>query len=90
VKVRFFPPVTAFIQEGELRHLKQKIVSGPVDETTGKPNYADSTVTLPPRSLNEFSFWVYRYLDKAQVLSPTQLVEKHYQGAYALLRNYEL
>ena len=90
VKVRFFPPVTAFIQEGELRHLKQKIVSGPVDEATGKPSYVEYTVALPPRSLSEFSFWVYRYLDKAQVLSPPLLVEKHSQAANALLKNYEL
>ncbi|BAY12991.1 helix-turn-helix transcriptional regulator [Calothrix sp. NIES-2098] len=87
-KVRFFPPVATFIQEGERRHPKQKIVLGPKNATTGKPSYVDYVVSLPPRSLDEFSFWVCRYMDKARVISPTQLVKKHYQAAQALLSHY--
>ncbi|TVP62959.1 MAG: WYL domain-containing protein [Nodularia sp. (in: Bacteria)] len=88
IKVRFFPPVSAFILEGELRHLKQKITPGKIDQITGKPTYIDYAVDLPPRSLNEFSFWVYRYLDKAEVLSPPQLVEQHRRSAQALYSRY--
>ncbi|WP_315788075.1 WYL domain-containing protein [Fischerella sp. JS2] len=88
VKVRFFPPVTSFIVEGERRHPKQKITIGSVDTTTGKPCYVDYAVPLPPRSLDEFSIWVNRYMDKVQVLSPPQLLEKHYQAAQALVDRY--
>ncbi|MBU7584794.1 MAG: WYL domain-containing protein [Nostoc sp. TH1S01] len=88
VTVRFFPPVASFIQEGELRHLKQKIVLGAKNLTTGKPSYVDYLVSLPPRSLDEFSIWVNRYMDKARVISPPQLVDKHHQAAKALLTQY--
>lgn len=88
VKVRFFPPVSAFILEGELRHLKQVITPGLVDRKTGDYSYIDYQVSLPPRSLNEFSLWVNRFLDKAQVLSPPQLVEKHRLSAQALVSRY--
>ncbi|MDH6063113.1 helix-turn-helix transcriptional regulator [Umezakia ovalisporum] len=88
IKVRFFPPVTAFIIEGELRHLKQKITPGLIDKTTGRYSYIEYAVELPPRSLNEFSFWVHRYLDKAELLSPPQLVAKHRESAQALFNRY--
>lgn len=88
IKVRFFPPGSAFILEGELRHSKQKITLGPVDSTTGKHNYIEYNIELPPRSLNEFSLWVNRYLDNAEVLSPPQLVEKHRQSAQSLFYRY--
>jgi WYL domain len=87
-KVRFFPPIAAFIQEGELRHLKQKIILVPRNVTTGKPNYIEYQVPLPPRSLDEFSIWVYRYMDKARIISPPQLLEKHHKAAKALLSQY--
>ncbi|MEH2327350.1 MAG: WYL domain-containing protein [Nostoc sp.] len=90
VKVRFFPPVTAFIQEGEVRHLKQKIIPGSKNETTGNLNYVDYQITLPPRSIDEFSLWVYRYMHSAQVISPPHLVEKHRQAAHALLSQYAI
>ena len=89
VKVRFFPPVSRFVEEGERRHPKQKIVYGPKDKQTGEPVYLDYSVTLPERSLNEFSFWVNRYLEYAQFLSPAHLAEKHHQAALALVRRYE-
>ena len=88
VKVRFFPPVTGFILEGELRHPLQKVRPGSLDETTGKPVYVDYIIKLPPRSLDEFGFWVYRYMDKAVVLSPPYLVEKHRRAAEALISLY--
>ncbi len=88
VKVRFYPPVTAFIQEGERRHPKQKITPGAIDINTDKPSYIDYSVPLPPRSLDEFIFWVYRYMDKAQILAPKELVEKHQQKAQALVVRY--
>ncbi len=88
VKVRFYPPVTAFIQEGERRHPKQKITPGAIDINTGKPSYIDYSVPLPPRSLDEFIFWVYRYMDKAQIFAPKELIEKHQQKAQALVGRY--
>jgi predicted DNA-binding transcriptional regulator YafY len=88
VKVRFFPPVSSFIEEGELRHPHQKIRRGPKDNQTGKPHYVDYCLELPPRSLDEFSIWVQRYGDRARVLSPSQLVEKHRQAALNLVDRY--
>ena len=90
VKVRFFPPVSRFVEEGERRHPKQKIVYGPKDKQTGEPMFLDYSVTLPERSLNEFSFWVNRYLEYAQFLSPAHLAEKHHQAALALVRKYDV
>lgn len=87
VKVRFFPPVLTFIEEGKRRHPSQKIKVYK-DDTTAKPKYLDYTVKLPPRSLNEFSLWVFRYMDNAQVLSPPRLVEKHSSAAQALVSRY--
>jgi hypothetical protein len=88
VKVRFFHPLAAFIQEGELRHPNQEIISSPVDEITGKINFVDYIIALPPRSLNEFLFWVYRYMDKAQVLAPPSLVQKHHDAAKNLVARF--
>ncbi|MCW6037843.1 WYL domain-containing protein [Spirulina subsalsa FACHB-351] len=51
-------------------------------------DYLDYRVVLPRRSLDEFSIWVQRYADKAQVLSPPVLVEKHQQMALRLLEHY--
>ncbi|MBW4420991.1 MAG: WYL domain-containing protein [Myxacorys californica WJT36-NPBG1] len=90
VKVRFFAPTSRFIQEGERRHIKQKILPGPNDETTGEPAYVDYVVKLPERSLNEFSFWVFRHMENAQVLSPPTLVEKHQQAIAKLATRYTL
>lgn len=88
VKVRFFPPVSQFIQEGERRHPKQKIVPGPKDEQSGELMYLDYSVKLPERSFNEFSYWVARHMNNAQVLAPPQLVEQHYQSAKRLVDRY--
>jgi hypothetical protein len=90
VKVRFFPPASDFIQEGELRHPKQKLKLGTKDLETGKPKYIDYAIDLPARSLEEFSIWVQRYFDKAQILSPSELVEKHYNAALTLVEKYKL
>ena len=88
VKVRFFSPASAFILEGECRYPRQKINPGPKDKMTGEAAYVDYTVTLPPRSLQEFGRWIYRYMDKAQVLSPPDLVEMHRQAARNLSDRY--
>lgn len=88
VKVRFFPPASQFIQEGERRHPKQKMMPGPKDDQTGELKYLDYSVKLPERSLNEFSFWIARHLHHAQVLAPPQLVEKHRQAAQRLVNLY--
>jgi hypothetical protein len=89
VKVRFYPPVTSFILEGERRHPKQKITKVAKDKTTSEILYVDYTVPLPARSLDEFMLWIYRYMDAAQVISPALLVEKHYQAVEKLLSRYK-
>jgi predicted DNA-binding transcriptional regulator YafY len=88
VKVRFFSPACEFVREGERRHPKQKIVVGPKDEQTGELAYLDYSVKLPERSLNEFSLWVARHLENAQVLAPLQLVEKHRESAQRSAARY--
>jgi predicted DNA-binding transcriptional regulator YafY len=89
VKVRFFPPVSRFILEGERRYPEQRLKMGLKDPETNKPRYVDYSLNLPPRSLDEFSFWVQRYGDKALVMEPAILKERHRQGAIALARRYE-
>ncbi len=88
VQVKFFPPVIPFILEGERRHPKQKVSPGLKDKLTGQPAYITYEISLPPRSLNEFSLWVYRYSHNAQVISPPELVEKHRLAAEALIKRY--
>lgn len=83
VVVRFSPPVTAFILEGEQRHPQQKIRQG------AKGAYVDYMIALPPRSLNEFCRWVNRFMHCAKFLAPTDLAEKHRQSALKLVQQYE-
>ncbi|MDY6783769.1 MAG: WYL domain-containing protein [Cyanobacteriota bacterium] len=89
IKVRFFPPVSTFIAEGELRHPRQKLRRGPKDAQTGQLDYLDYAIALPQRSLNEFGLWLQRYGDKVQVISPPDLVRQHYETARSLLQRYE-
>ncbi|HEY9700082.1 MAG TPA: WYL domain-containing protein [Trichocoleus sp.] len=89
VKVRFFPPVTRFIAEGERRHPKQKIRLAVPDKGTGEAAYLDYMVKLPARSLDEFSLWINRFMSSAQVLAPTTLVEKHKAAAMYLIQRYQ-
>jgi predicted DNA-binding transcriptional regulator YafY len=88
-KVRFFPPVSTLIAEGELRHPRQKLRRGPKDTQTGQLNYLDYAIALPERSLKEFGLWLQRYGNQVQVVSPPELVRKHYETARALLQRYE-
>jgi hypothetical protein len=87
VKVRFFPPATTFIREGECRHPSQEIILGKKDRN-GEYGHVDYLVKLPKRSFYEFSRWVYRHMGSALVLSPPELVEKHRKEAQALLERY--
>jgi hypothetical protein len=87
VTVRFFPEVLSFIQEGEKRHKSQKISLGPKSQDN-KLTYLDYSVKLPPRSFNEFSYWIYRFMGNAQFLTPKELVEKHKKLAQELLARY--
>lgn len=81
VKVRFFPPVSSFIAEGELRHPRQIVEK--------HKDYLDYSIELPPRSLNEFRFWLQRYSDSVIVLSPLELRNNHYQAALSLTQRYQ-
>lgn len=87
VKVRFFPPATTFILEGECRHPNQRIRPGKKNNL-GEYEFVDYIVKLPRRSFHELSRWVYRYMGNAQVRSPQDLVEKHRQSAQALMSRY--
>ncbi|MFN9886213.1 MAG: helix-turn-helix transcriptional regulator, partial [Pseudanabaena sp.] len=70
IKIRFFAPVIAFIEEGEKRHISQVI------DLRGKPEYIDYSISLPPRSLNEFCRWVHQFVHHAQVLEPKDLRDR--------------
>jgi len=87
VKVRFFPPATTFIREGECRHPSQKIIPSK-EQQNGDSAYVDYLVKLPRRSFHEFSRWVYRHMGSALVLAPDDLVEKHRKEAQALATRY--
>ena len=86
VTVRFFPPVTAFILEGEQRHPRQMIQKG--KGSRGELTHVDYTVKLPERSLNEFRRWVNRFMQYAQVLTPATLAEQYERAARELLARY--
>jgi hypothetical protein len=89
VKARFFEKVVGFILEGDRRYPRQKIKAGPRD-SFGNVLYVDYKIDLPDRSLNEISLWVNRYMDSAQVLWRSSLVEKHRQAARAFSDRYSL
>lgn len=87
IKVRFYPPVSNFIQEGELRHPKQQFKLTK-NTTNNETLYLDYFISLPPRSLNEFFFWLQRYGSCVEVISPQSLREKHKQGSIELAKRY--
>jgi hypothetical protein len=74
--------------EGERRHLRQEIILGEYDKNTGEHKFVDYRLKLPSRSLSEFMHWVYRYMDKAEILSPPKLVKEHFQAAQFLFDRY--
>jgi len=82
VIVRFFAPVIQFIEEGTYRHPSQKI------DARRKPESIDLHLSLPPRSLSEFSRWVNRFMDNAIVLAPQSLVNQQAQAAQRLADLY--
>jgi hypothetical protein len=88
VKVRFFPPVIDFILEGDLRHARHKIVEGSKDIDTGQPAYVDYIIKLPERSFKEFSLWVFRHMNHAQVIAPNKLLLIHKDSAQKLFERY--
>ena len=81
IRVRFYPKVMNFIAEGSLRHPNQKIEIGPKDPETRKAAYVDYLIQLPRRSISEFSYWVYRFMGNAQLLTPDWLVQEHREAA---------
>lgn len=87
VKVRFFPAVLRFIQEGDRRHPSQTLKPGPKDKQ-GQLTYLDYCVPLPGRSLGEFSRWVNRFMHHAKVIEPAELVEQYRLAAQALVEHY--
>jgi WYL domain len=87
IKIRFYPPVSKFIYEGELRHRKQQIKLTK-NNTNNEVLYLDYYISLPPRSLNEFLFWLQRYGDSAEVIYPESLRKLHSEKAIALTKLY--
>jgi hypothetical protein len=87
VQIKFFAPVASFIWEGTCRHSKQKLTVGPKD-STGKPTVVNYSIELPPRSLKEFGWWIWRYGACAQILSPPALIEQHTQATRKLAALY--
>ncbi|MBD2576988.1 WYL domain-containing protein [Oscillatoria sp. FACHB-1406] len=88
IKVRFFPPASEFISEGELRHPRQQLRRGPKNKE-GQLEYLDYAIALPQRSIKEFGNWLQRYMENVQVISPPELIEQHCESARALLRRYQ-
>ncbi|BBC23373.1 helix-turn-helix transcriptional regulator [Pseudanabaena sp. ABRG5-3] len=84
VKVRFFAPVIAFIEEGEKRHISQMI------DRSGKPDYIDYSILLPERSLNEFCRWVHQFVHNAQVLEPQSLRDRFRSTVLKLASLYDI
>lgn len=87
IKVRFYPPVSNFIQEGELRHPQQRLKLTK-NTTNNETLYLDYFISLPPRSLNEFFFWLQGYGSCVEVISPQSLREKHKQSSIELAKRY--
>ena len=82
IKIRFFAPVIAFIEEGEKRHISQVI------DRRGKPAYIDYSFSLPSRSLNEFCRWVNQFFNHAQVIEPPHLVECYRKMSQQIAKLY--
>jgi hypothetical protein len=84
--VHFFPAVAPFIIEGDRRHPSQQIRE---IKDQGKLLYVEYTVLLPPRSLSEFSRWVYRFMENAIIVKPEMLAKRHRESAknYAIAFN---
>jgi len=89
VKVRFYPPASRFILEGNYRHPRQKVLLGVIDPETSEPQYVDYQIKLPRRSLQEFSFWLCRYMQCVQILAPLRLAQAHYAAAQAIVKRYD-
>lgn len=84
IKIRFFAPVIAFIEEGEKRHISQVI------DRSGKTDYIDYSISLPPRSLNEFCRWVHQFVHNAQLLEPKDLRDRFRSTALKLAGLYNI
>lgn len=90
IKARFFHPASKVILEAEQRHPSQHLRKGKKDPATGQPQFVDYSVSLPPRSIDEFMNWVMKYGGDVMLLSPPELVEKHRQQATKLAQRYGL
>ena len=55
------------------------------DINTGKPSYIDYLIELPPRSVNEFFFWLQQYSNFVTVIYPDEL--RLLQQIYWLFKN---
>ena len=85
VWVKFFPPVMDFILEGDRRHPRQEVRK----RSKGGEIYVDYQIKLPKRSLNEFCYWVHRFMNHAQIMAPPFLAEQHRQAAIDLVQRYK-
>ncbi|WP_069789442.1 helix-turn-helix transcriptional regulator (plasmid) [Cyanobacterium sp. IPPAS B-1200] len=88
IKVRFYPPIADLIIEGDLRHPKQRI-KVTKNQYNGQISFVDYFISLPPRSLNEFLYWLQKYSSSVEVVHPQHLRKRHEQGALQLYQRYQ-
>lgn len=88
IKVRFYQDAIPLILEADRRHPKQKITRGKRDETTGELHHVDYQISLPPRSLREFGWWLNRYLGNVKVIAPDSLIQQHQQLIEQQMKRY--
>ena len=62
-----------------------QVRKNPIDN---KILYLDYFITLPPRSLNEFLFWLQGYGSCVEVIYPESLQKKHKKSAIELSQRY--
>jgi len=89
VKVRFYPPASRFIIEGNYRHPHQKVLLGKINPETSEPEHVDYQIKLPRRSFQEFRFWLCRYMQHVQILAPVSLAQDHCAAAQAMVNRYD-
>ncbi len=90
IHVRFYPPTSMFIAEGDRRHPRLRLQPGRKDPQTRQPVHLDFYLELPPRSHREFGRWLQRYGSEVEVLAPAALREEHRQRAIAIAQRYSL
>ncbi|NJL02704.1 MAG: WYL domain-containing protein [Spirulinaceae cyanobacterium SM2_1_0] len=88
--VRFYPPISTFIAEGDRRHPRLRLRPGRKDPQTQQPVHLDFHIELPPRSHHEFLRWLQRYGGDVEVMAPAELRAEHRKRAMAIAQRYRV